>query len=72
MHGLGLSRADYLTIVGRSLRQRIGRSWKCTAIGFVPLPPSISHGVRSPLAVHKPRPFQPAFGSSMRPSKPLA
>src|SRR5262245_17511543 len=48
-----------------------GRSWKCTAIGFMPLPPSISHGARSPLEVHKPRPFQPAFGSSMRPSSPL-
>src|SRR5262252_1509250 len=48
-----------------------GRSWKCTAIGFVPLPPSLSHGARSPLVVHNPRPFQPAFGSSMRPSKPL-
>ena len=49
-----------------------GRSWKCTAIGFMPLPPSISHGVRSPLLVHNPRPFQPALASSMRPSKPLA
>src|SRR3984893_2931631 len=49
-----------------------GRSWKCTAIGFMPLPPSISHGVRSPLLVHSPRPFQPALGSSLRPSSPLA
>src|SRR5260221_6562074 len=49
-----------------------GLSWKCAASGLVPLPPSISHGVRSPFAAHKPRPFQPAFGSSMRPSKPLA
>jgi hypothetical protein len=49
-----------------------GRTWKCTAIGFMPLPPSWSHGVRSPLEVHKPRPFQPAFGSSIRPSRPLA
>src|SRR5262245_48695779 len=49
-----------------------GRIWKCTASGFEPLPPSRSHGVRSPLAVHRPRPFQPPFGSSMRPSKPLA
>ena len=53
--------------------QRIGaRSWKCAASGLVPLPPSMSHGVRSPLAAHRPLPFQPAFGSSMRPSKPLA
>src|SRR5204862_540420 len=36
------------------------------------LPPSFSHGVRSPFVLHRPRPFQPAFGSSMRPSKPLA
>jgi len=49
-----------------------GRSWKCAASGFVPFPPSISHGVRSPFADHSPRPFQPAFGSSMRPSSPLA
>jgi hypothetical protein len=49
-----------------------GRSWKCTARGKLPLPPSINHGVRSPLVVHKPRPFQPLFGSSMRPSNPFA
>src|SRR6266446_7071366 len=46
-----------------------GRNWKCTAMGLLPLPPSLSHGVLSPLVVHKPRPFQPAFASSMRPSK---
>ena len=49
-----------------------GRTWKCTAMGFMPLPPSWSQGVRSPLEVHRPRPFQPALGSSMRPSRPLA
>src|SRR4029453_2038288 len=49
-----------------------GRSWKCAVSGLVPFPPSISHGVRSPLAAHTPRPFQPAFGSSMRPANPLA
>ena len=48
-----------------------GRTWKCTTSGFVPLPPSLSHGVRSPLGTHRPRPFQPAFASSMRPSKPF-
>jgi hypothetical protein len=37
-----------------------------------PLPPSISHGVRSPLVLQRLRPFQPACGSSMRPSNPLA
>ncbi len=50
----------------------LGRTWMCTARGLAPLPPSISHGVRSPLVPHSPRPFQPALGSSMRPSSPLA
>src|SRR5580700_7256904 len=50
----------------------LGRSWKWKAIGTVPLPPSLSHGVRSPLVVHTPRPFHPALASSMRPSKPFA
>ena len=49
-----------------------GRNWMCTARGIEPLPPSLSHGVRSPFVLHKPRPFQPALGSSIRPSKPLA
>jgi hypothetical protein len=49
-----------------------GRNWKCAASGFVPLPPSMSQGARSPFAAHNPRPFQPAFGSSIRPSNPLA
>jgi hypothetical protein len=48
-----------------------GRTWKWTTIGFEPLPPSFSHGTRSPSGTHRPRPFQPASGSSMRPSKPL-
>ncbi len=48
-----------------------GRTWKCAASGFEPLPPSISHGVRSPLAAQMPRPFQPVLGLSMRPSKPF-
>ena len=49
-----------------------GRNWMCTARGIAPLPPSLSHGVRSPFVLHKPRPFQPALGSSIRPSRPLA
>src|SRR5712691_12504042 len=49
-----------------------GRTWMCTARGLLPFPPSFSHGVRSPFVLHSPRPFQPALGSSMRPSKPLA
>ena len=39
---------------------------------LAPLRPLPGHGVRSPLVVHRPRPFQPAFGSSILPSKPLA
>src|SRR5262245_26748622 len=50
----------------------LGRNWKWKAIGTVPLPPSLSHGARSPLVVHTPRPFHPALASSMRPSRPLA
>jgi len=38
----------------------------------VPLPPSLSHGARSPLVVHTPRPFHPELASSMRPSRPFA
>src|SRR5216684_866819 len=49
-----------------------GRTWMCTARGLLPFPPSFSHGVRSPFVLHSPRPFQPALGSSIRPSKPFA
>ena len=49
-----------------------GRTWMCTARGRLPMPFSASHGVRSPLVLHRPRPFQPPFGSSMRASSPLA
>src|SRR5215472_12248873 len=50
----------------------LGRSWKWKAMGTVPLPPSFSHGARSPLVVHTPRPFHPPLTSSVRPSRPLA
>jgi len=40
-----------------------GRTWMCTARGLEPLPPSFSHGVRSPFVLHSPRPFRPAFGN---------
>ncbi len=50
----------------------LGRTWMCTTIGRSPLPPSLSHGVRSPSADHNPLPFQPALGLSMRASRPLA
>lgn len=32
----------------------------------------MSHGILSPLVVHNRLPFQPVFGSSMRPSEPPA
>ena len=45
-----------------------GRSWKCTTLLVVPLPPSMWNGARVLTVAHSPRPFQPAFGSSIRPS----
>ena len=49
-----------------------GRTWKWTAMLDFPLPPSLCHGLRFDQPVHSPRPFQPAFGSSMRPLIDLA
>ncbi len=48
-----------------------GRIWKCTTSGLVPFPVSMCQGVLSPLGTHRPRPFHPAWGSSMRPSNPF-
>ena len=45
-----------------------GRSWKRMTLLVVPWPPSMWNGVRVLIVVHTPRPFQPASGSSMRPS----
>jgi hypothetical protein len=63
----------------------LGRSWKFTTIGLDSVAgvgpgapgapasmPSICTGVRLPEVTHRPRPFQPAAASSMRPSSPLA
>ncbi len=49
-----------------------GRIWNWTTRGWVPLPVSMWNGVRLPLVVYSARPFQPPFGSSMRPSIHLA
>jgi len=46
--------------------------WLALARGIEPLPPSLSQGVRSPSDDHRPLPFQPVFGSSIRASSPLA
>jgi hypothetical protein len=45
-----------------------GRSWNRTALLVVPFPPSMWKGVRVLMAAQRPRPFQPASGSSIRPS----
>jgi hypothetical protein len=45
-----------------------GRTWKCIAIGGVPLPVSMWNGTRLLTVDHSPRPFQPPAGLSMRPS----
>ena len=45
-----------------------GRSWKCRTLLVVPSPVSIWKGARVLMVAQIPRPFQPASGSSMRPS----
>lgn len=49
-----------------------GRSWKCSTLLVVPLPVSVWNIVRVAYVDHNPLPFQPAFGSSILPSSPLA
>jgi hypothetical protein len=55
----------------RYLASGCGRSWKWIALLVVPLPPSMWKGVRVLMEAQRPRPFQPASGSSMRPSSHL-
>ena len=45
-----------------------GRIWKCITWLVVPRPVSMWNGVRVLMVAHRPRPFHPAFASSMRPS----
>ena len=45
-----------------------GRSWNCITLLVVPLPVSMWNGARVLIVAQRPRPFQPPFGSSMRPS----
>src|SRR5215217_6053810 len=45
-----------------------GRSWKWITLLVVPFPVSIWNGARLLTVAHRPRPFHPAFGSSIRPS----
>ena len=45
-----------------------GRIWKCITLLDVPLPVSMWNGARVETVAHRPRPFQPPLGSSIRPS----
>ena len=45
-----------------------GRSWNGITLLVVPLPVSMWNGARVLTVDHSPLPFQPAVGSSMRPS----
>ena len=45
-----------------------GRIWNRTTLLVVPFPPSMWNGARVLTVDHKPRPFHPPFGSSIRPS----
>jgi hypothetical protein len=45
-----------------------GRIWNFITLLVVPLPVSMWNGVLVEIVVQMPRPFQPALGSSMRPS----
>lgn len=49
-----------------------GRTWNLTTLLVVPRPVSMWNGVRVLTVDHRPFPFHPAFGSSMRPSSHLA
>jgi hypothetical protein len=49
-----------------------GRSWKWIALLVFPFPPSMWNGARVLMEAQRPRPFQPALGSSIRPSSHLA
>src|SRR3712207_52994 len=48
-----------------------GRSWNRYTLLVVPFPPSMWKGARVLIVAQRPRPFQPAFASSMRPSSHL-
>jgi hypothetical protein len=52
----------------RYLASGSGRSWNRIALLVVPCPPSMWNGVRVLTDAQSPRPFQPAVGSSIRPS----
>ena len=45
-----------------------GRSWNFITLLVVPFPPSMWNGARVLTVAHRPLPFHPALGSSIRPS----
>ena len=49
-----------------------GRTWNLKTGATFSVPPSAWNGARLPDVVQTARPFQPAAGSSMRPSSPFA
>src|SRR5215831_20704889 len=49
------------------LASGVGRTWNFTTLGLIPLPPSWCQGVYIESLDQNPRPFHPAFGSSIRP-----
>src|SRR5712692_4211582 len=57
--------------LGRQLASGLGRIWIFTALLSVPGPPSVCHRRSGEYTAQIARPFQPPFGSSMRPSSPL-
>ena len=64
----------YLSVIHARLlvRQRVGpQTWNRNTGATLTVPPSAWNGARLPEVVHTARPFQPASGSSMRPSRPL-
>src|SRR6185369_1294697 len=70
-----LNEGDVLTRVRHSVgyfASGSGRTWNFTSLLVVPRPPSMWNGARVEMLVKIPFPFQPPFGSSIRPSIPFA
>ena len=75
-HGAGHAQSELSTRAGRSCRNHTasylasgsGRSWNRMTLLCVPLPVSMWNGARVLTVEYRPRPFQPPFGSSIRPS----
>src|SRR5215510_23238 len=66
--GIGLAASSLKTYFASGS----GRTWNLRILLVVPFPPSTWNGVRVAKVVQTPFPFQPARGSSIRPSIPFA